>query len=203
MQFTFSSCYVRVRVASARLDNVGASYSAVLKLTCTRTITVNSPEIARASLHIAIPWYYHLYTVPFLSLYPLLAYAYYVKYDQWFGSEEWTFLACVSLGVGHGLSFLVTRWSTGARAWITTRKVDKVSDFTLVSLTHITGSITSGGGLHSYRARCAPWTGRYHSLAQERPVGRVHVHIQLSARHIHCFLDFPAYLYSPSIPLVC
>jgi hypothetical protein len=86
-------------------------------------VSVISPEIARASLHIAIPWYTHLYTVPFLSLYPLLAYAYYVKYDQWLVSEEWTFLACVSLGASHALSFLVTKWSAGARAWITTKKV--------------------------------------------------------------------------------
>jgi len=58
-----------------------------------------------------------------LSLYPLLAYAYYVKYDQWLVSEEWTFLACVSLGAGHALSFLMTKWNSGARAWITTKKV--------------------------------------------------------------------------------
>lgn len=86
-------------------------------------ISVNSPEIARASLHISRPWQTHLYGYPFLSLYPLLAYAYYVKYDQWLVSEEWTFLACVSLGVGHALSFLVTKWSAGARAFITTKKV--------------------------------------------------------------------------------
>ena len=38
----------------------------------------------------------------FLSLYPLLA----------------TFLACVSLGTGHALNFLATRWSTAACAFI-------------------------------------------------------------------------------------
>ena len=65
----------------------------------------------------------HPPTLPFLSLYPLLAYAYYIKYDDWLGGEEWTFLACVSLGAGHALSFLITKWSGGARAWITTRKV--------------------------------------------------------------------------------
>lgn len=82
-----------------------------------------SPEIASATLHVAVPWQKHVYGYPFLSLYPLLAYAYFVKYDEWFVSEEWTFLACVTLGAGHALSFLVTKWNTGARAWITTRKV--------------------------------------------------------------------------------
>ena len=76
-----------------------------------------------ATLHRALPWYTHLYTLPFLSLYPVLAYTYFVKYEDWLQSEEWTFLACVSLGVGHALSFLVTKWSTGARAWVTTSKV--------------------------------------------------------------------------------
>ncbi|KAH6904318.1 cation-transporting ATPase [Coprinopsis sp. MPI-PUGE-AT-0042] len=75
------------------------------------SVTVHSPEIERASLHISVPWHKHLYALPFLSLYPLLAYAYFVKYDQWLVSEEWTFLACVSLGAG-------------ARAWITTKKRD-------------------------------------------------------------------------------
>lgn len=87
------------------------------------SVAVQSNEIAKASLHVALPWYTHLYTIPFLSLYPLLAYAYYVKYDDWLKSEEWTFLACVSLGAGHALSFLVTRWSAGAKAWVMTRKV--------------------------------------------------------------------------------
>lgn len=87
------------------------------------SVVVKSSEIARASLHVSLPWYIYLYTLPFLSLYPLLAYAYFVKYDDWLVSEEWTFLACVSLGAGHALSFLVTKWNAGARAWITTKKV--------------------------------------------------------------------------------
>jgi manganese-transporting P-type ATPase len=87
------------------------------------SVIVKSSEIARASLHVSLPWYTHLYTLPFLSLYPFLAYAYYVKYDDWLVSEEWTFLACVSLGASHALSFLITKWNAGARAWITTKKV--------------------------------------------------------------------------------
>ena len=87
------------------------------------SVKVEFNEIAGATLHKALPWYTYLYTVPFLSLYPLLAYAYYVRYDDWIKSEEWTFLACVSLGAGHALSFLVTKWSTGAKAWVTTRTV--------------------------------------------------------------------------------
>ncbi len=87
------------------------------------SVAIVSPEISGTDLRVSIPRWQHVYAVPFLPFYPLLAYAYYVKYDQWLKSEEWTFLACVLLGAGHSLSFLVTRWSAKARAWITTRKV--------------------------------------------------------------------------------
>lgn len=40
---------------------------------------VVSPEVEGARLYDPLPWYLHLYTLPFLSLYPVLAYAYYVK----------------------------------------------------------------------------------------------------------------------------
>jgi hypothetical protein len=86
-------------------------------------LTVRSQDIAAAELRVALPWYTYIYTIPFLPFYPLLAYAYYVKYDTWIKSEEWTFLACVTLGAGHALSFLITRWNAGAKSWVTTRKV--------------------------------------------------------------------------------
>ncbi|RDX42013.1 endoplasmic reticulum Ca-transporting P-type ATPase [Lentinus brumalis] len=92
------------------------------------SVKVVSSEITGVSLHVRLPWYTHLYTIPFLCFYPLLAYAYYVKYDDWLQSEEWTFLACVSLGLGHALSFLFTKWNTGAKAWITTRKASSLED---------------------------------------------------------------------------
>lgn len=87
------------------------------------SVAIVSPEISGTDLRVSIPPWRHVYAVPFLPFYPLLAYAYYVKYDQWLRSEEWTFLACVMLGAGHALSFLVTRWSAKAKAWITTREV--------------------------------------------------------------------------------
>ena len=100
---------------------------------CRASVPVASTDIERASLHVWLPWYNYLYTVPFFSLYPVLAYAYFVKYDEWLGSEEWTFLACTTLGVCHALSFLSTRWHTGARAWITTRKVCAMSCSLVIS----------------------------------------------------------------------
>ncbi|RDB26777.1 Manganese-transporting ATPase 4 [Hypsizygus marmoreus] len=116
---------IELSVASDSMSIVTISVNANLIMA---SVIVNSPEIARASLHISLPWYNHLYTVPFLSLYPVLAYAYYVKYDEWLVSEEWTFLACVSLGAGHALSFLITKWNAGARAWVTTKKAHSIQE---------------------------------------------------------------------------
>lgn len=95
-------------------------------ISCRVAVAVDSPEIARASLHASLSVWAHIYATPCLALYPLLAYAYFVRYDDWLGSEEWTFLACVTLGLGHALSFLATRWSTGVRAFVTCRSVNDV-----------------------------------------------------------------------------
>ena len=86
-------------------------------------VTVASSEIQAASLHRSRPRWTHAYATPFLPFYPLLAYTYFIKYDDWLKSEEWTFLACTTLGLTHALTFLATRWSTGARALLTTSSV--------------------------------------------------------------------------------
>ena len=64
----------------------------------------------------------------FLVLYPLLAYAYFQSLIDRSKSEEWFFLACGSLGAGHALDFLATRWSTAARAFRTSRSVGSIQD---------------------------------------------------------------------------
>lgn len=84
---------------------------------------MSSPDIGRITLHKPIPTKFHIYALPFLALYPLYAYAYFVRYEDWIRSEEWTFVYTVGLIMGHALSFLVTRWSVGAKAAITCRKV--------------------------------------------------------------------------------
>lgn len=89
-------------------------------------VAVASPDIVRASLHNSIPLWQHAYAVPFLSLWPVLAYAYYVRYDDWIKSEEWSFVFTVALGASHALSFLSTRWSAGVRAWVTTKSASSL-----------------------------------------------------------------------------
>ncbi|CAE6471673.1 unnamed protein product [Rhizoctonia solani] len=89
-------------------------------------IVVTSPDIVRASLHRSVPFIWHAYALPFSCMWPVLAYAYYVRYDDWIKSEEWSFIFTVGLGASHALSFLSTRWSTGVRAWVTTHSASSL-----------------------------------------------------------------------------
>ncbi|PWN24374.1 putative SPF1-P-type ATPase [Jaminaea rosea] len=95
-------------------------------------VAVQSPDVARITLHVPIPLWTHLYVLPFLFLYPLYLYAYYVAYDSWIKSEEWTFVYTVSLVVSHALAFLGTKWSIGFKAWVTTKQVKDLPSAKLV-----------------------------------------------------------------------
>ncbi|KZO94433.1 endoplasmic reticulum Ca-transporting P-type ATPase [Calocera viscosa TUFC12733] len=82
-------------------------------------VPVASSEIRAATIHRRIPIYLHLYTSPFVVVWSVFAYAYFVKYEEWFGAEEWAFLAGAIVVACHALSFLTTQWSTGVKAWMT------------------------------------------------------------------------------------
>lgn len=94
--------------------------------------SITSPEIERITLHNPIDIPFRLYVSPFLSLYPLLYYAYYYKYDEWIKSEEWTFVYCVLLGAGHALSFLGTRWNMSFRMIVECTTAESLEQATLV-----------------------------------------------------------------------
>ena len=81
-----------------------------------RRVAVQSDEIASVTLHRRSPLLLHVYVLPFLFLYPLLAYTYYVKYDEWVKSEEWTFVYTAGLLTAHALTYLATHWSVQAKA---------------------------------------------------------------------------------------
>lgn len=97
-------------------------------------VAVQSPDVARITLHTPVPLWTHLYVLPFLFLYPLYLYAYYVAYDEWIKSEEWTFVFTVALVVSHALAFLGTKWSIGFKAWVTTKQVKDLPAAKLVRI---------------------------------------------------------------------
>ncbi|CAD6928421.1 unnamed protein product [Tilletia controversa] len=93
-----------------------------------KPIAVESDEIKWLTLHRPIPFEFRLYAFPFLALYPVWAYAYFVKYDTWVKSEEWTFVFSILLVTGHALSFLVTMWSVSAKALFTSVNAKGIED---------------------------------------------------------------------------
>ncbi len=86
-------------------------------------VAVSSSEIRAATVHRRIPLYLHLYASPFVVVWSIFVYAYLVKYEEWFGAEEWAFLAGAIITACHALSFLTTQWSTGVKAAITCMNV--------------------------------------------------------------------------------
>lgn len=88
---------------------------------------MHSDEIASVTLYRERPLWARAYAAPLCSLYPLLAYAYYIKYDEWIKSEEWSFAFTALLVAVHALSFLVTYWDVRARALITANPVSDLN----------------------------------------------------------------------------
>lgn len=80
------------------------------------TVPVISPDIATLTLVTPLPLLFRIYIGPWLLLYPLAAYAFYIEYDTYIKSIEWSFLLSIALFGGHALSFLMTRWSIAFRS---------------------------------------------------------------------------------------
>ncbi|CAO1634754.1 unnamed protein product [Sympodiomycopsis kandeliae] len=92
------------------------------------SVAIQSPDIASIGLHAPSPFWQHFYVLPFFFLYPLYFYTYYVRYDDWIKSEEWTFVYTVALVTSHALAYLGTRWNIGFKAWATTKKVSSLPE---------------------------------------------------------------------------
>ncbi|RKP09816.1 hypothetical protein THASP1DRAFT_34310 [Thamnocephalis sphaerospora] len=80
---------------------------------------VDSKSIVAASTHRRLPGNLHLYVVLFLPLYPIWLSVYVSAYEQFLGSEEWTFLTLGGLITINLLTFLVAQWSVTARVRMT------------------------------------------------------------------------------------
>ncbi|ORY77669.1 hypothetical protein BCR37DRAFT_382557 [Protomyces lactucae-debilis] len=80
-------------------------------------LLVDSPLVVGASLHNPRPRILHPYVLPYIVLYPIWAYVYNYKYNEWLGSEEWTFITIVTLITTQSLLWLVGHWSIAAKAW--------------------------------------------------------------------------------------
>jgi manganese-transporting P-type ATPase len=84
---------------------------------------VSSSLITRITLHNPLPRWAHAYILPFIPFYPLFGTIYFFKYDEYIGSEEWTFVYFGSLITLNALCWLCVHWSVTLEALFTATKV--------------------------------------------------------------------------------
>ena len=84
---------------------------------------VSSSLITRITLHNPLPRWAHAYILPFIPFYPLFGIIYFFKYDEYIGSEEWTFVYFGSLITLNALCWLCVHWSVTLEALFTATKV--------------------------------------------------------------------------------
>lgn len=78
---------------------------------------IDSPLIIDCSLHKHLERRFHPYFLPFVFLYPAWYYIYTCRYDEYLGSEEWTFVSIVTLVTSQALLWLSGHWSISAKAY--------------------------------------------------------------------------------------
>jgi len=95
---------------------------------------VSSSLITRITLHNPLPRWAHAYILPFIPFYPLFAIIYFFKYDEYIGSEEWTFVYFGSLITLNALTWLCVHWSVSLEALFTATKAKSVREASLVKV---------------------------------------------------------------------
>jgi cation-transporting ATPase 13A1 len=84
---------------------------------------IQSKSITSASFHNPLPLLWHGYIWPFALVYPIWLYIYLFRFDEYLGSEEWTFVSLGSIVVIQALVFLTGQWSVSIKANFTCTKV--------------------------------------------------------------------------------
>ncbi|CAG8588606.1 7711_t:CDS:10 [Funneliformis caledonium] len=104
---------------------------------------VNAKSIVQSSLHTRKPLFWHGYVWFFFFLYVIWLSIYLNAYEEYFKSEEWTFLTLTSLITMNALIFLSCQWSTRAKAFFTCKKQ---SDIKFAQVIKIIPALHKGKG---------------------------------------------------------
>src|SRR5277367_4982119 len=84
---------------------------------------VSSTLISSLSLHNPLPRWAHAYVLPFIPLYPIFGAVWSFKYDEYIGSEEWTFVYLGTIITLNALTWLFVQWSVTFEALFTATNV--------------------------------------------------------------------------------
>ncbi|RHZ71892.1 hypothetical protein Glove_251g27 [Diversispora epigaea] len=90
------------------------------------TNIIDAKSIRKSSLHVRKSIKWHGYVWPFFCLHTTWLYIYLLEYEEYLGSEEWTFLTLGSLITINALVFLSCQWSVRAKAFFTCSNVNDI-----------------------------------------------------------------------------
>jgi manganese-transporting P-type ATPase len=106
---------------------------------------VDNSQIKSAELLSPLPGFLHLYTWPFVIIWPIFL-RYYLTpelYEKHIGAQEWTFVWCATIVTLQSLAWLSTKWSVNLNARFTAVKAKTVEDAQLIKVIPIANSGTS------------------------------------------------------------
>ncbi|KAI8583860.1 hypothetical protein K450DRAFT_220303 [Umbelopsis ramanniana AG] len=95
---------------------------------------IQSKSITSASFHNPLPLQWHAYIWPFALVYPIWLYIYLFRFDEYLGSEEWTFVSVGSIVVVQALVFLTGQWSVSIKANFTCTKESDIHRASLIKI---------------------------------------------------------------------
>ncbi|KAJ1932080.1 putative cation-transporting ATPase 1, partial [Linderina pennispora] len=90
--------------------------------------------IVAATLHRRLPLFQHAYIWPFTFVYPAWLYIYTMRYEEYLGSQEFTFLSLMLVIMAQALVFLMCQWSIDMRARLTCQRVEDPYEAELVKV---------------------------------------------------------------------
>lgn len=106
--------------------NPHLSLKKIVIMWCRSDKLVSSTLVSSLSLHNPLPRWAHAYILPFIPLYPIFGAIWLFKYDEYIGSEEWTFVYLGSIITLNALAWLFVQWSVTFEALFTATKVSHI-----------------------------------------------------------------------------
>ncbi|ORY07354.1 hypothetical protein K493DRAFT_310267 [Basidiobolus meristosporus CBS 931.73] len=98
---------------------------------------VTSKTISKAALYTPRPRFWHAYVWPFVPVYPSWLFIYLFRYEEYLGSQEYTFVSIIAMLSVHALTFLVCQWSIDIYAMLTCKKESDPFRAKLIKITPI------------------------------------------------------------------
>ncbi|KAK5728952.1 putative cation-transporting ATPase 1 [Elasticomyces elasticus] len=101
-----------------------------------RVALVTNAQIEQATLHNPLPFWLHVYVLPFTAIWPLFFSVYLSeeRYNKYINGQEWTFVFAGTIVTFQSLLWLMTFWNVNLRAWFTATRAKTIEDAGLIKV---------------------------------------------------------------------